>query len=237
MIYIQKREDFGILPHHFDCATAMYGAIESGQEFRLISYEDLEKGRYDNLIRDNLFVGSVEFMKKVFERIHITGVRVPKNSNRESKLITLKEAKEKASKGEFLFIKPLDIKLFTGFVLDGCIHSCLNDIPEDYEVLSYEPFGSPIESEWRLYIRNGKIEDSRHYSGDFKISPNYSYAKSVIEENVDFPVCYTIDIGILENGANVVVEFNDMWAIGNYGMDNYIYLRMLKERYFEIVKK
>ena len=236
MIYIQKNKDTN-LPHHFDCGSAMFGAIESGQKFKLISYEDLEKGSYDALIKNNLFVGSVEFMKKVFERIGLKDVKVPKNSNRESKMITIKDAKEKASKGEFLFIKPPDIKLFTGFVLDGAIHSCLNDIPDDYKVLSYQPFESRIESEWRVYIKNGEIYDSKNYSGDFKISPNYSYVKEVIKENVDFPCCYTIDIGILENGVNVVVEFNDMWAIGNYGMDNYEYLRLLKLRYFEIVKE
>jgi len=27
-----------------------------------------------------------------------------------------------------------------------------------------------------------------------------------------------------------------MWAIGNYGMENTLYYRMLKERYFEIVR-
>jgi hypothetical protein len=50
------------------------------------------------------------------------------------------------------------------------------------------------------------------------------------------PSAYTIDIGILDGGENVVVEFNDMWAIGNYGVDNSIYLRMLRRRYFEIVR-
>ena len=33
-----------------------------------------------------------------------------------------------------------------------------------------------------------------------------------------------------------VVEFNDMWAIGNYGISNDLYVRMLKERYFDIIK-
>jgi hypothetical protein len=36
---------------------------------------------------------------------------------------------------------------------------------------------------------------------------------------------------------NVIIEYNDMWAIGNYGMPNDLYLQLLKDRYFEIVKK
>ena len=31
------------------------------------------------------------------------------------------------------------------------------------------------------------------------------------------------------------ISSNDMWAIGNYGIPNDIYLRVLKDRYFQIV--
>jgi len=236
MIYIQK-EQFDNIPHHFDCASAMYGAIESGQKYRLISYEDVIKGCYDNLIDQHLFVGSVEFMNAVFNRKNIKNVRVPKNSNRISETITLKEAHKRVKNGETLFIKPFDIKLFTGLILDGCQYSCLENLPEDTKVMAYKPFESVIKSEWRLYINRNNIIDSRNYSGDFKIPPNYEYALEIVKENLNiFPDAYTIDIGILENGENVVVEFNDMWAIGNYGMDNYEYLKLLKLRYFEIIR-
>lgn len=235
MIYLQKDDNENI-PHHFDVSCALYGAIEMGVRYKLVTYDEVSSGKYDMLIKNNLFVGSVEFMREVFSRIGIEDVRVPKNSNRESKIITLSEAKE-ISKKEDIFIKPIEIKLFTGFVLDKMLHSSISNIDGDIKVLSYKPFDSEIVSEWRCYIKNDEIEDSRNYSGDFKITPNYKYVESIIEENSkDFPRCYTIDVGILDSGENVVIEFNDMWAIGNYGVDNYRYLRMLRERYFEIVK-
>lgn len=31
-----------------------------------------------------------------------------------------------------------------------------------------------------------------------------------------------------------MVEFNDMWAIGNYGMANDLYFALLKDRWTEI---
>jgi hypothetical protein len=204
-----------------------------GVDYKLIPFEDI--GRYNTLIKNNVFVGSVEFMREVFKQVGVEDARVPLNSNRESKIITLDDAKE-ISKEQDIFIKPLQIKLFTGFILDKMIHSSISNIPGNTEVLSYKPFESEIISEWRCYIRNGEIEDSRNYSGDFKVSPDYKYVESVIKENKDFPKCYTIDVGILDSSENVVIEFNDMWAIGNYGMDNYRYLRMLRERYFEIVR-
>lgn len=147
--------------------------------------------------------------------------------------MTLKEAHD-VSINESIFIKPLEIKLFTGFVMDGMQHSSIAGLPEDTIVIAYEVIEN-IESEWRIYVREGSIIDSRNYSGDFMISPDYEYVLSVIKSNKDFPSSYTIDIGILGDGDNCVIEFNDMWAIGNYGVPNDIYLRMLKKRYFEIM--
>lgn len=236
MIYVQSNVE-RTLPHHFDCACALYGAIDNAMEYRLTSFEEVVSGKFDTLINKNLFVGSVEFMREVFKRIGLNDVRVPLNSNRKSEIITVEELKKRVSKGEKLFVKPLEIKLFSGLLIDNTCLSFLRDLPDETKVIVYEPFGSSINSEWRLYIHNNKIIDSRNYSGDFLISPNYDYALSVVEKNAStFPCAYTVDIGILRNKDNVVVEFNDMWAIGNYGIPNDQYLRMLRERYFQIIQ-
>lgn len=236
MIYIQSDSD-KTMPHHFDCACALYGSMASNLDYRLTSFEEVSSGKFDNLIKTNLFVGSVEFMREVFNRINITDVRVPKNSNREHRILTLKEAHLEVSNGKSIFIKPFEIKLFTGLVLDGCQYSCLENLPEETKVMVYEPFKSELISEWRLYIHNGGIIDAHNYSGDVLISPNRSDVETIIKNDcINFPKAYTIDIGILEDKTNVVVEFNDMWAIGNYGIPNNMYIRLLRDRYFEIVR-
>jgi hypothetical protein len=235
MIYIQSNIDRK-LPHHFDCACGLYGALDHGLEIRLTSFEEVQSGKFDNLIRDNVFIGSVEFMKEVFSRIGKTNIRVPENSNRQHLNMTLGEAKV-LSKSKNIFIKPFDIKLFTGFVLDQMVYSSIANISDDTMVMVYDVFPSPIKSEWRCYIGRDRIIDIRNYSGDIFTTPDESYLESVISSNKGlFPTAYTIDIGILENGDNVVIEYNDMWAIGNYGIDNYEYFSLLKSRYFEIVK-
>lgn len=233
MIYIQSNTDRN-LAHHFDAACALYGAKDRGLDYRLTTYEEVESGKFNNLIKDHLFVGSVEFMRLVFSKIG-KDIRLPRNSNRMSKIMTLREAHLISKMGK-LFIKPLEIKLFTGLVLDGCKYSCLEGLPGETKVLTYGVVDG-ITSEWRAYINNDQIIDCRNYAGDFKISPDYQYIESVIKENkVDFPQTYTIDVGVLEDGQNIVVEFNDMWAIGNYGIDNMTYLKLLTERYFEIIR-
>ena len=245
MINIQSNKE-RTLPHHFDCSCALYGAIDSAMDYRLTSFEEVESGKFDALIKQNLFVGSVEFMREVFKRIGKHDVRLPANSNREYETITLSEAHDRVAKGKTLFIKPLQIKLFTGLVLDGCVYSCLKGLPDDTQVMAYEPFKERLISEWRIYIHNHKMVDSRNYSVDFTINPDYGYVKHIINDNKkDFPCAYTVDIGVLEYSkdshsshinTNVVIEYNDMVSIGQYGMPNDLYLRLLKDRYFEIVK-
>lgn len=241
MIYIQSNNE-RTLPHHFDAACAMYGAIDTAQDYRLTTFEEVQSGKFDKLIKTNLFVGSVEFMREVFSNVNIKELRLPSNSNRDCEYITLGEANKRVSLGENLFIKPLELKLFSGLVLDGFNYSCLTDLPLDTKVIAYKPFDNKIVSEWRVYILNNRIVDIHNYSGDVVIFPDVNYIYKVLNSNkTTFPVSYTIDIGILDSEEygkfeNVVIEYNDMWAIGNYGVTNDLYLRMLKERYFEIIR-
>ncbi len=236
MVYIQSNKE-RTLAEHFDCSCALYGAIDSNLDYRLTSYEEVISGKFDMIIKKHLFVGSTEFMKEVFKRIELNDVRLPMNSNRICEIITLDEAHNIVKSGRNIFIKPIEIKLFTGFVLDDFQYTCLNNLPGDTKVMSYEPFKEVIESEWRIYIHNNKMIDSRNYAGEFIINPDYKYVNEVIKNNRNiFPCAYTIDIGILKSGENVVIEYNDMWAIGNYGIPNDLYLKLLRDRYFEIVR-
>lgn len=236
MIYIQSDSERKI-PHHFDCACAMYGAIDSAQEYRLTSFEEVESGKFDLLLKKHLFVGSVEFMREVFKRAYIRDPRVPVNSNRTHSTSDIRDIRDRVSNGEQMFVKPFKIKLFTGLVADKTTINCLDPYDENEMVMVYEPFKSKIESEWRVYVKHDMIEDSHNYSGDVRMNPKYDLVEKAIEENKNtFPHAYTIDVGILETGENVIVEYNDMWAIGNYGVPNGRYLEMLRIRYFEIIR-
>lgn len=241
MVYIQSRLDGQ--PHHFDAACALYGAEEANQEWKLISYEQLKSGAFDSLISRNLFVGSVEFMNEVFNRMPLKNhPRVPANSDREHSIMTLKDVRDKVRIGQTVFVKPLKIKAFTGLVVDQMTISSLKIYPDEMQVMVYKVFSSPILSEWRCYIHEGRMVDARNYSGDFTITPNFTYIQKTIGpfcREKKFPCAFTIDVAVLDfidAEITEVVEFNDMWAIGNYGMPNDLYYRLLKDRYFEIVK-
>lgn len=228
-------KEFPNIPHHFDVACALYGAIDSAENFRLTSFEEIQSGKLNLLLKRNLAVGSVEFMFEVFRQLGKEIPKLPRNSNRDCEHITLEVALSR-SKNESLFIKPTEIKLFTGFVLDKSLYSCLNGLPGNTQLLAYKPFDYEIKTEWRAYIKDHKLLDIKNYSGDFTVMPDIEYVKSIIQENKkDFPIAYTIDVGVLSSDENVVIEFNDGWAIGNYGVPNSIYISFLRARYYEIV--
>jgi hypothetical protein len=236
-IYIQK-DNYADIPHHFDCACALYGAIESALDWKLITYETMLKMPLQAFY-SNVFVGSVEFMQDLFNRLEIDNPRVPDNSNRPEEFIKLGEAKQRIENGETLFVKPKQIKLFTGMVTDKQYLVCLNPYPDDTDVIVSKPFTVPILSEWRCYVaqRVAPIVDIKCYSGSPFVTPDKYYILDLFNSHTsNFPKAYTIDVAILENGQNVVVEYNDMWAIGNYGIDNATYLSLLKDRYFEIIR-
>ena len=235
-VYIQLDTEKSI-PYNFECACAMYGAMASKIDCDFVAFKEIQQGECDSFIPSRLFVGSVEFMQEVFSRVGLKNIKVPSNSNREYELSTLGEAKKRAKKGEKLFIKPTSIKAFTGLVLDQSFHGEIEGVSEDLQVLIYEPFKHNIESEWRIYVHNHKIIDSKNYSGNFELMPDYRYVQEQIFNNrKNFPDAYTIDAGVLSNEETVIVEYNDMWAIGNYGLPNNLYYRLLKDRYFQIMR-
>lgn len=236
MVYIQSNSE-RTLPHHGDAASALYGTIDLGLDFKLISFEDIHK--FKNLIKTNLFVGSTEFMREVFKQID-KDPRVPINSDRNHQEQTLGEVRKRIELGEELFVKPIILKLFTGLVVDKFNITCLKNLPDDLLVMVYEVLPK-ILAEWRVYIHHNRIVDIKNYSGGLFVPiPKPTWIHSMIEKyRYLFPCAYTMDIATLDTMFKfpyIVIEFNDMWAIGNYGVPNDLYVRMLKDRYFEIVR-
>ena len=235
MVYIQSDSEKKF-PHHFDAACGMWGAWDNSQKTRLTTIDEVKSGLCDSMIPTSLFCGSVEFMQEVWKRIG-KSPSVPKNSNRPERITSLRNFRRDIETGQEFFGKPAQNKLFTGMVFDRMTISSLKDLPEETEIIMTSPFPSKIRSEWRCYVHFNKILDIRNYSGDQWVLPNKEYVESILKENYEtFPDSYTIDVGILENGNNVVIEFNDGWATGNYGIDNSDYYKYLRARYFQITR-
>jgi hypothetical protein len=137
------------------------------------------------------------------------------------------------------FVKPAEsIKMFTGDVVDNPKHleylvafdKCMSDTPViKSEVIEFL-------SEYRVFVSHGKIYDVKHYKGTWKEHISWNIVELMVKAYTDCPSAYTLDVGIDSIGLTRLVEVNDMWAIGSYGMDGRDYALLCARRMKEILK-
>lgn len=139
-----------------------------------------------------------------------------------------------------IFIKPVNVvkQFSSGIVTNGQVLSQLVDLPDDEIVY----VGLPVEmlSEYRCFVYEGKLVGIKHYQGDFTLFPNIVEVNKMIEAYKSAPIAYTLDVAIQKHSGKIggivtsIVECNDMWAVGSYGLDPIIYAKMLRDRWFQL---
>lgn len=145
---------------------------------------------------------------------------------------TLGEAKKINQK---IFIKPLAVKLFRGLVCNNTIHTLVETAmhPDDTEIYISEPV--EFVSEYRVFVNHDFIVGCKHYAGDFTITPHFNLISQAIADYRSAPIAYAIDFGITKDGRTLLIEVNDAWALGCYGLDSKTYARVLLNRWMEII--
>lgn len=194
-------------------------------------------------IKTDMIVGSVEATVEFFKLID---VKVPKyigypESLREYLGRNIQEVKVSSLINEKLpyFIKPAeDVKKFTGCLIEktGSLDFLkkYDNLKDDDVVLLSEPID--IISEYRCFVHKQELKGIQYYSGDYRDYPNVNMIEAMISDYVECNCAYTLDVGVLSNGSTILIEVNDMWAIGSYGFDSKKYVSMIVERFFEITR-
>lgn len=206
--------------------------------------EFIEKTVFDE---NDIIVGSVEATKAFWQKVGITipkYIGYPESLNSFYKRTIKRTRFGKITIADLpIFIKPAyDVKLFTGFILDKT--TTLSSISMFYDVNNntaiYTSDVLNIKSEYRCFVHKGKLVGVKHYDGDFLLFPDMSIVQNIIDLYKDQPVSYTLDIGVFKVDHNLydtcLIEINDFWAIGGYGLDGKTYARMLIDRFQEIKK-
>lgn len=139
-----------------------------------------------------------------------------------------------------IFVKPKDsAKKFTGCVL--------NSISDRY-LLKGASLQTPVLcaetvqwlSEYRVFVINSRIAGIKHYWGDEQISLNLSEVEEAIsrlEASPERSNGYGIDFGILQSGETALIEWNDGYALGSYGLDDVLYTDLIIARWEELMLK
>jgi hypothetical protein len=94
-------------------------------------------------------------------------------------------------------------------------------------------------SEYRVFVLHGKIVGMRPYAGDAAMLPEESViteAVSTWEASGRAYAAYAIDFGVLKSGVTALVELNDGFSIGSYGLDRAIYTDFIIARWQELMQ-
>ena len=136
-----------------------------------------------------------------------------------------------------LFVKPRLPKLFTGMVVSGpeelemLRHTHTNDL--DTEIMASNVV--KFISEYRTFVIEGHAYDCRKYSGQHRITPDFSFIDETISAYKSAPIAYGIDFGVTDKGETMLIEANDGYSLGTYGFDCYNYVRMCSLRWNQIL--
>ncbi|MCW3466111.1 ATP-grasp domain-containing protein [Chitinophaga nivalis] len=140
----------------------------------------------------------------------------------------------KEAGGQPVFIKPMNrSKAFTGKLITaerdliGCY-----DYQEDMDIWCAEPV--KFLSEWRCFVRYGHILDVRRYRGDWELHYDAAVIAATLQSYTSAPKAFALDFGITDKGETLLVEANDGYSLGAYGLNSLDYAKLLSARWAEL---
>lgn len=223
-------------------AISHYAAISDGIE--IIYAENL--GNYARELRDGAMpVGSVEFVTSAMQ---LLGISQPEFNPYPSgfhygRMLIKNPAYRLFSMSGYMFIKPVELKRFNGFVYRGM--DAEYDDHDAEQLIQFMRFGLCEQiymsnvvnfvAEWLCYYLNGDLIATCRYDGNEGEHERCGKFLSELSNYIEGRTM-AVDIGLLDSGDFCVVECNDAWAIGKYnGISNGDYFNFLSTRWHEII--
>lgn len=240
--FIQIRDQQWV---NINCATAFYGFELRGYEIVPFTREEVHS---IPVTADTVVVGEIATTKHAlreagYEPPETVGVpeRLLPLLKRATWTSTLGEVQQLFNGGEEeslhrpLFIKPRDtLKTFTGHVISNM---------GDLLTTAYLPAEMPVivqeavdfVSEWRCFVQEGRIIHMARYHGAPLMFPDISVAMEAMDLwGADAPIAYSVDIGVIHDQGTALVELNDGFSLGCYGMDGLTYSHFVEARWKEM---
>lgn len=140
--------------------------------------------------------------------------------------------------GAAVFAKPASRrKIFTGRVFSN--HSDFyhtGGTSRHERIWCSEPVA--WRSEYRVYVNGTEIVAVDHYDGDAGIALDLAVVRRAIADysaSPGAPIAYGIDFGVLATGETALVEANDGFALGAYGIDGAAYTEVMLARWRQLI--
>ncbi|MEL6735103.1 MAG: ATP-grasp domain-containing protein [Pseudomonadota bacterium] len=219
--------------------TARIGFLTLGEEvsmFREETFDDIALGEND------LVVGGVGYVKRGMRRLGMETPQIDSIPDAISSFAgrsvwhsTMGELRKRVNDGEVIFAKPQPDRLKA---FNGRLYSGFRDLISTAHVDDEEPIecSEPLQllSEHRCYVLRGDPIGLRHYAGDPLMLPDTGVIRAALKAYTDGPMGYAMDFGVTNDGQTVVIEVNDGYAIGAYGLHPVRYANIIQARWDEI---
>lgn len=233
-VYIQSYKN-GI-PHNYNFMNAYQGFYEMGIE--IINFHD--RDTLCESAKEDIVVG---YVGTVRSRLYDFGIIAPEMDYPDElqKYLGRKVWKTKMNAVNNhpehwpVFVKPLEDKQFTGVAvystkdLIGCGIQGVNQDVYCSELVDFV-------AEWRCFVRYGKILSVRPYKGDWRKHYDSRVIKSAVSEFTSAPAGYAIDFGLTSDGKTLLIEVNDGYSLGCYGLFYIDYAKLLSARWAELTE-
>lgn len=132
------------------------------------------------------------------------------------------------------FIKPKDkLKRFTGFLcsmIDDLQYA--NGAGNQTKLWCSEPV--IFVSEYRCPVINGKVMGMYAAPGKDGKLPDMKVVEQMAKDFVGAPSAYALDVGVLSSGETALIEVNDGFSLGRYGIPADVYTQLLQTRWEEL---
>ena len=231
-VYIQSYQNG--TPHNYNFMNAYQGFYEMG--FEIVPFSDTKSLLESN--REDIIVG---YVGTVRNKLHQLDILIPemdypdelqKYLGRKVWQTTMYDVSNNPNCWP-VFVKPIEDKQFTGVAvrstkdLIGCGIPNVNQDVYCSEIIDFV-------AEWRCFVRYGRILSVRPYKGDWRCHFNSDIIEKAVNEFKTAPKGYAIDFGLTKDGRTILIEVNDGYALGCYGLFYLDYAKLLSARWAEL---
>ncbi len=221
---------------------SFYTALEAyyNMGFEVIHVSDIQTIEIEE---EHIFLGSINYIHSALRRLNIT---VPKPIDYPEILKPFLGRKIWKStinkiannpKSWNVFVKPYNVsKKFTGRLIQNTndLIGC-GDLSRDTPIWVSEPVD--FIAEWRVFVRYNRIIGVKPYRGDWRINYDAAIIEKVVDAYTNAPAGYSIDFGRTSNGDFLLIEVNDGYSLGSYGLFYVDYAKLLSARWAELTNQ
>ena len=135
---------------------------------------------------------------------------------------------------------PVFVKSVEGKRLPGRVIGSVKDLVgmgsyyEDQPIICSEVVD--FVAEWRVFVRYGQVEAVKQYLGDWHYHYDPHFIENCLRDYHSQPAGFSLDIGVDKNSTTMLVEINEGYSLGAYGLFATDYAKLLSARWAELTK-